>query len=259
MLTLQQVRQDRGTDWFDNGTRPEGASTLVLSSYGKVVYWVGNEKIILEKGDLLYIPACQSYYGKCVPTVFHEKYVIEFTADTPPLPLLQNNHWVKSRTGAYELILERIKTMHNEWTEKHLYADVLGLAILYECLALWNRELDEGPATSAAHQQVERMKSYIMNYYQQKITKEELGEYIRKSPNYAATLFRRVTGQTISEYVHKARVKKAIYLLVDSTLTVGEISESVGYRDLSYFQRIFKRETGKTPTAYMKDRPKPPS
>ncbi|MGO4110999.1 helix-turn-helix domain-containing protein [Paenibacillus sp. YAF4_2] len=257
MLRLTQVRQDRGSEWFEDNNRPEGACTLVLVSYGKAVYWIDHEKVILEKGDFLYIPASQSYYGKCVPTVFHEKYVIEFTVTDSPLPILQSSYYMKSRIGAYELILERIKTMHNEWTEKHLYADILGLAILYECLALWNRELDEGPATPAAHQQVERMKNYIMNYYPQKISKEELGEHIHKSPNYAATLFRRVTGQTISEYVHKARVKKAIYLLIDSTLTVGEIAESVGYRDLSYFQRIFKRETGKTPTAYMKDRPTP--
>ncbi|MFX3632630.1 MAG: helix-turn-helix transcriptional regulator [Candidatus Pristimantibacillus sp.] len=260
MLQLTNVRQDRGVDWFDDGTRPSGASTLVLASYGKAVYWIEHEKVILEKGDLLYIPANQTYYGKCVPTIFHEKYVIEFIRNDHSkisfdLPLMQRTKWIKSKIGMYELCLGRMKSVFTEWSEKAPYAEIRGQAVVSEWLALWNRELDERPYSPEIHQHVERMKSYIAIHYQKKVTKEELGEHIHKSPNYAATLFRRVTGQTISELVHATRMKKAIYLLVDSTLTVGEIAEFVGYRDVSYFQRIFKRETGKTPTEYMRDRP----
>lgn len=222
-----------------------------------MVYWIEHEKIILEKGDLLFIPACQTYYAKCVPTVFHEKYAIDFSgADSlPALPIIQRINWIKSKIGKYDLCLNRFKSLYLEWTEKSVYADIIGQAILLEWLAIWNRELDEGPFSPEIHQHVDRMKSYISSHYREKITKEELGDYIHKSPNYAATLFRRVTGQTISEFVHTARMKRAVYLLVDSTLTVGEIAEFVGYRDVSYFQRIFKRETGKTPTDFIKERP----
>ncbi|WP_042170543.1 helix-turn-helix domain-containing protein [Paenibacillus gorillae] len=259
MIRFVQIRQDRGVDWFDDGSRPPGSSTLVLASYGKSVYWIEHEKVILDKGESLYIPACQSYYGKCIPTVFHEKYVVEFTGadQLAGLPIAQSDTWVKTKLGMYDLCLGRIKTVYADWIDKAPYADIRGLAALTEWLAVWNRELDEGTSSPDIHQSVERMKQYISDYYQQKITKEELGDYIHKSPNYAATLFRRVTGQTISEFVHAARIKKAIYMLVDSTLTVGEIAEFVGYSDVSYFQRIFKRETGTTPTEYMRDRPSP--
>ncbi|MNG21412.1 HTH-type transcriptional activator RhaR [compost metagenome] len=84
------------------------------------------------------------------------------------------------------------------------------------------------------------------------MTKEELGACINRTPNYAASLFRRATGQTISEAVHAARMKTAVYMLTDSLLTVAEISDYLGYRDVSYFQRVFKRTTGRTPSSYAK-------
>jgi hypothetical protein len=46
------------------------------------------------------------------------------------------------------------------------------------------------------------------------------------------------TGQTISEYVHRIRVKTAQYILGESELTVSEISECLGYSYASYFHRV---------------------
>ncbi|MUT68649.1 AraC family transcriptional regulator [Paenibacillus sp. NEAU-GSW1] len=259
MLQFISMRQDRGVDWFDDGVRDPGVSTLVLASYGRSVFWIEQEKVILEKGETLFIPAGQSFYGKCIPTVFHEKYVIAFTGavELEGLPLAKRTAWVKTKLGAYDLCLERLKGLYADWSDNAPYASFRGLSVLLEWLAVWNRELDKGPLSPETHQAVERMKQYITANYQQKITKETLGDYIHKSPNYCAALFCRITGQTISEYVHATRMKKASYMLVDSTLTVGEIAEFVGYSDVSYFQRIFKRETGMTPTEYRRERPAP--
>jgi len=59
-----------------------------------------------------------------------------------------------------------------------------------------------------------------------------------------------VTGQTISEYVHSIRIKTAIGLLQESELTLEEISEFLGYSDVSYFHKVFRRMTGKKPSEY---------
>jgi YesN/AraC family two-component response regulator len=98
------------------------------------------------------------------------------------------------------------------------------------------------------------MREYMMNHHREKVTKEVLGDYIERSPNYAATLFRQVTGRTISEQVHSLRIKTAIHMLEHSKLTVGEIALFLGYSDGAYFHKVFKRLTGDNPSKYMAGR-----
>lgn len=258
MLNILDIRQDQGMNWFEEAAELTKA-TFVVMTYGKCVYWINDHKVILEKGDFLFIPEQCSYYGKCIPTIFHDKLVVQFSPaalEQNRLPLLTTQTWTKSKAGIYDLCLERLKTILKEWNEGLPYADIRASAVLLETFALWARELDRGSVAPDTHNNVERMKQYIATHYREKITKEELAAHIDISPNYAATLFSRVTGQTISAYVHALRVRTAIYMLTESLLTISEISEYLGYRDVSYFQRIFKRTTGNIPSYYLKERPR---
>jgi AraC-like DNA-binding protein len=255
MLTITDIHIDRGTSWFEEKSSASEL-TFIVTTYGKCVYWIGDDKVILERGDFFLIPDQTSFYGKSIPTVFHEKIVIHFTVperERSSLPMLLSNRWTKSKTGIYELCLDRLRTMHKDWNERLAYADVRASAVVIETLALWSRELDRGKVTLETFNNVERMKTYIQSHYREKVTKDELGAWIGKSPNYAATLFRKVTGQPISAYVHTIRIRNAMYLLTESLLTVGEIADFLGYNDVSYFQRTFKRATGNSPSHYIKE------
>ena len=51
-------------------------------------------------------------------------------------------------------------------------------------------------------------------------------------------------------YLTELRVEKAKELLEDMTINVKDISQKVGFRDSSYFTKVFKRITGVTPSEY---------
>ena len=63
-------------------------------------------------------------------------------------------------------------------------------------------------------------------------------------------VFREITGFPPNVYITKIRIERAKLLLRDVGMTVGECAESVGYRDVNYFCRIFKKETGVSPKKY---------
>ncbi len=258
MLYAESMRLDQGTGWYEEEGGSGGSGKLVIATYGKCLYWIDGGKQLLEKGDFLYIPAGVPYYGKCIPTVFHEKYVLSIVCapDAPAhIPLLGSKRFVKSSPGVYELCLEKVRGACKEWQERLPYAQVRAAAAAMEVLALWSRELDRGREASVFRIHADKMKAYIAAHYREKVTKEELGACIGRSPNHAAYLFRKMTGQTISEYVHAARMRTAAYQLTESLLTVAEIAEYLGYSDVSYFQRVFKRTFGVPPSHYLKDRP----
>jgi len=253
MLNVIDVRLERGMDWYEQHSSADHYFSFILVSYGKCVYWINDEKLIAEKGDILLIPPHVHYYGKHVPTVFHEKHVVLFAADSGDggLPVLEQG-WRKSRLGMYELLHEQFKKLQTEWTEKLPFAAQRCQALVLDMLALWSRELERSSLTPDIHQHAERMKSYIQNHYRERITKEQLGALLGITPNYAAAVFKRVTGQTISEFVHAVRIRTAIYMLSESMLTVAEVAAFLGYNDVSYFHKVFKRAVGAAPAEYIK-------
>ncbi|WP_433938648.1 AraC family transcriptional regulator [Paenibacillus lautus] len=257
MVTPVEVRQISGVDWYEEADHGKSAWRLTVATYGKCVYWVNGDKQIMEKGELLLIPAGVPYYGKSIPTVTHTQMVVQWTGEpSTALSALEREEALKHKPGCYELIHERLKAIHQQWRERPSYYAMMIEALLTEVLIYISRELDRGVITPEKHLHAERMKSYIERHYRERITKEELGDAIGKTPNYAAALFKSVTGQTISQYVHAQRMKRAAYLLTESQLTVQEIAVFLGYQDLSYFYRIYKRFTGSAPSELLHDRPR---
>src|SRR3569832_1842297 len=126
MLELLDVTLERGMNWYGQCDDSDDVYTLVLVSYGKCVYWINADKLILEKGDVLLIPPRSAYYGKSVPTVFHEKLVARFMvvlAAVRELPLLAQQDFVQARPGRFEWMLERLRVLHAEWTDRTPYAE----------------------------------------------------------------------------------------------------------------------------------------
>lgn len=68
--------------------------------------------------------------------------------------------------------------------------------------------------------------------------------------SYLSALFRRETGQTLSDYVARARMEQAVFYLNTTTMQVQDIAQLCGIQDVNYFTRLFRRVMGKTPTAY---------
>ncbi|GIO91264.1 MULTISPECIES: helix-turn-helix transcriptional regulator [Paenibacillus] len=257
MVTPIDVRQINGVDWYEEADPAKRAWRLSLVTYGTCVYWLNGDKQIMKKGELLVIPAGVPFYAKSIPTVTHTQIVVEWTEDVSrALPVLVREDVLKHKPGCYELLLERMKGIHQQWQERPSYYAMMIEALLTEVLIYISRELDRGAIPPEKHLHAERMKSYIERHYREKITKEELGDAIGKTPNYAAALFKSVTGQTISQYVHAQRMKRAAYLLTESQLTVQEIAVFLGYQDLSYFYRTYKRVMGTAPSDLLHERPR---
>lgn len=92
--------------------------------------------------------------------------------------------------------------------------------------------------------------AYIQKNYTQNISLNKLATLAFVSPKYFSRLFKTHTGYTVSEYTQKLRVKHACDLLTSSNLSIAEIAMQSGYNDVKYFNSVFQRIIGISPTEY---------
>ncbi|OGF51368.1 MAG: hypothetical protein A2044_02790 [Candidatus Firestonebacteria bacterium GWA2_43_8] len=73
------------------------------------------------------------------------------------------------------------------------------------------------------------------------------------SVSHFSRIFKKITGSTYNDYLKKIRIEKAAELLVqDIHKNIKEIANEVGYHDLRYFSKLFKKEKGSLPTKFRK-------
>jgi two-component system response regulator YesN len=91
---------------------------------------------------------------------------------------------------------------------------------------------------------------YITEHIHQNISLHEVADLLFYSPSYLSRLFKALSGHNFSEYLSQRKMKHAEELLAGTALKVQEVSAWLGYKDVRYFERLFRDYTGSTPTAF---------
>lgn len=77
-----------------------------------------------------------------------------------------------------------------------------------------------------------------------------IADNLNISPGYLSALFKKETGQTLTEHVNRKRIKNAMLLLETTKLQIQTIAQYCGIIDMQYFSKMFKKYTGTTPKRY---------
>lgn len=108
------------------------------------------------------------------------------------------------------------------------------------------------PAYTAAEHLYHRFMDELNRNVSGKMPAKHYAEKLCVTPQYLSRIVSQVSGKTVSHWINKATIMKARILLRDTSKTISEISEVLGFPNDSFFCSFFKRETGQTPTSYRK-------
>ncbi len=97
---------------------------------------------------------------------------------------------------------------------------------------------------------IKQVLRHIETHYADSMTLKSLGQTYHIHPNYLGQLFHKQTGETFADYVNKYRIGKAKAMLLESPLKVNEIARQVGYWEIGYFYKQFKKHVGIVPSEY---------
>ena len=94
------------------------------------------------------------------------------------------------------------------------------------------------------------MLQYIRQHYASSLTIAVMAEQFHMSEKYFSRYFRIATGQNFTAYLNTVRIEKAQSMLLETDETVLEIAFACGYENVSYFNRVFRSQTGFSPLQY---------
>jgi AraC-like DNA-binding protein len=126
-------------------------------------------------------------------------------------------------------------------------ANLITLLMLYEVAQATQAQSKDSERTNTL---AERAKNYIHIHYYRDISPGIIAEALGYNPDYLGRVYREVYHHTLTEAIHRRRVKKACDYLRDSDLTIEEIATACGFADAGYFRRIFRRYRHSTPIRY---------
>jgi transcriptional regulator GlxA family with amidase domain len=124
-------------------------------------------------------------------------------------------------------------------------------ALLLETPRIWQSGYGTAPPRSAHDDEgIQKAQAWLFRNFKQEMRVEELATRVGMSPRTFARRFTAATSETPLAYLHRLRIDAARQLLEARSQSVAEVSTSVGYQDLAFFRRLFKRHTGQAPKAY---------
>ena len=123
------------------------------------------------------------------------------------------------------------------------------LSAIYQLIKLL---LEIGTPKTHLDHQMNDIRLFISQHYSEKITAARLADQFALS---VPTIFRKCKQSfhmTPAHYINDVRLSQAAILLEITDQPVSSISESVGFSDVFYFSKLFKRKYGRPPSAYRK-------
>lgn len=160
---------------------------------------------------------------------------------------IHNDSYIKK--CLYDMYNESNKTTigSDMLLKSHAYRLMAYLAQNYTVTHLSPQEYD---AYFAKLCRINSIIKYISLHYQEKVTTESLAKMCFLNKSYFCRFFKDATGKTITNYINEMRIEKASVFLRNTNESITTIAMNVGFDDVNYFDRVFKRIKKVSPGEY---------
>ncbi len=236
-----QEYPEKATDF---GTTVPCQELIYNISLDNTVYF-GDDVLHETPNSIRYLPEGETsryivernQYGDCID--------IFFTANCN----LSECAFVKNLSNN-KRVEELFKTAFSAWVRQDSRSRFEAMSILYKIFS----ELQRDPSIRDSKYQILKPAVAFINenFFRKIISNTELAELCGISPTYLKKLFVECYKIHPRQYIIKMKINYAADLLKANSRSVAEIADMAGFCDTFYFSRVFKQETGLTPTAYQK-------
>lgn len=158
---------------------------------------------------------------------------------TPPIEFMPDNNYKVS--GIYTELFEEL---YQTYMRNDISGEIKNFLLSSKFLYIISRTLTH----KSAHSTSDDIYNYILDNATKKITARSIGEEFNYSASYIEKLLRKDYNTSLKQLVLDTRLKKAMWLLENTSLTISEISHQLGFHSSQHFTEMFKKKFGQLPS-----------
>lgn len=243
---------------------------LTLITKGNCFYQIDLVDYAVKEGDILFIPPLllHSISLNTSEEIFSETYVFHINflggnstdiCSTRYLTPLINQEFsmpclITPEHPAYaslRRIFGQINSLYSETVPGYeLALKSLLLQVIF--LLLQYSERNSSSDTGTSSDKLKQVLDYIELHYAETLTVSDLAKLCYFSDYHFMRFFKKHMNMTCVEYINNLRLEKSVELFEQGNSSILDVSLSVGFHNLSYFHKVFKRKYHMTPKAFLK-------
>ena len=238
---------------YDYSKQPRPCHNFVFILEGQAVIESEGVQISLKAGDILFIPKNTTYKAQWTanPTVVFHSLHFSFLPKSDPLANMTFPVQILDSTqfNDFYALLKEIE--RNQFSKN--VDSFLAFAAFYQICGILLRDL-KFENNKPVHTTLSPAIAYIEQNYYKQFTVEYLANLCFLSPSRFYYLFKEQTGVSPIVYKNKIAIQNSAQdLLYKKELSITEIAKKHGFVSTIYFERLFKKTLGKSPTKYRKE------
>ena len=220
---------------------------------GKGYYKTGGQTFLLTKGDAFLIyPEMEVFYyadekdpweyywvgfhGSDASTLIH---ATDFSRENPIFYHCTSGEQIR------DCFLEIYQSRGNTLADRTKMT-----GSLYHALSLFIRDSTTKQTKLSTSSYIELAISFIASQYSYSITIEDIAAYLGISRSHLFREFKEHLKQSPKDFLTHYRIQEACRFLLETSLSIQSIANSVGYENGMYFSRIFHQEIGQSPSEF---------
>lgn len=234
---------------------------------GKATLTMNHRVYEIKEKDFIWIPVNQIHMVvgdttnpfQFVAIVFHPDFISSFAND-----IIQQKYissllkWEYAYTPVFHkdsVLQSCVSRLLDLWKKKENGYELYIKAVLYEIIChlyeiIKGTQMNVQESNDYRITQIKQMISYIQKHYDENISLDFLANHFSLSKGHICRIFKDMTHMTMIDYLNYYRINRSAQLLQESDATIISIAESVGFHNISYFNRTFKKYMHHSPKEY---------
>lgn len=240
----------------DNALIPHWHEHLELLYFtkGECDFFCDGKKYAVRPGDLIFVNSAEVHSFTVRDRVEYFCILVypEFLSDIKFDNILITNH-----ISDDSYIKSCFDGIACETEKNTIGTDMMLKSYTYSLLAHLSRGYVDSVITEKEHEakesrlrRLDTVMDYISRSYTDKITTKTLSDMCYLSEAHFCRFFKKAVGKSAIDYIREYRIDKASVLLKNTDESISSIAVNVGFDDLNYFSRSFKRQMGISPMKY---------